>query len=105
MLFFPLVKNALQRVQTIEKEVKPMSESTLVGYARKSIGGGALKLSVDVSAFAEAEKYKTGDGREFVQLIANADKITEILAGEREVTSLCQIVDTPAPEPTPEPDN
>lgn len=68
-----------------------MSESKLVGYVRKSNGGGAIKLSVDVEAFAKAERFSSKDGREFVQLIANADKIEQILAGDREVTSLCQI--------------
>lgn len=70
-----------------------MSESTLIGYVRKSKGGGALKLSIDVTAFEKAEKYSSSDGREFVSLIANLDKISQILEGEREVTSLCQIVD------------
>ena len=67
--------------------------SQLIGYVRKSNGGGALKLSVDVEAFAKAEKYQTGDGREFVQLIANVDKVQQILGDEREVTSLCQLID------------
>ena len=70
-----------------------MSESKLVGYVRKSKAGGALRLSIDVSAFESAQRYQSGDGRDFVSLIANADKITQILEGEREVTSLCQIVD------------
>ena len=67
-------------------------ESTLVGYVRKSKAGGALRFSVDVEAFNKAEKYSSNDGREFVALIANVDKVQQILADEREVTSLCQIV-------------
>ena len=71
-----------------------MVESQLVGYVRKSRGGGALKMSIDAEAFAKAERYKSKDGREFVSLIANIDKIGQILEGDREVTSLCQLVET-----------
>ena len=71
-----------------------MVESQLVGYVRKSNNGGALKLSIDAEAFANAERYKSQDGREFVALIVNADKVGQILEGQREVTSLCQLVDS-----------
>ena len=71
-----------------------MVESQLVGYVRKSRGGGALKMSIDAEAFAKAERYKSQDGREFVSLIANVDKVSQILKGDREVTSLCQLVET-----------
>ena len=69
------------------------TKSQLVGYVRKSKGGGALKMSIDAEAFAKAEKFSSNDGRQFVSLIANADKVGQILGGEREVTSLCQLVD------------
>lgn len=71
-----------------------MAESQLIGYVRKSNNGGALKMSIDAEAFTKAERYKSQDGREFVQLIANADKIGQILEGDREVTSLCQLVES-----------
>ena len=71
-----------------------MAESQLVGYVRKSRKGGALRMSIDTEAFAKAERYKSQDGREFVSLIANIDKISQILEGDREVTSLCQLVET-----------
>ncbi len=70
-----------------------MVESKLVGYVRKSNGGAALKLSIDAQAFSEAEKFSSRDGREFVQLIANIPKVEEIISGDREVTSICQLVD------------
>ena len=70
-----------------------MAESQLIGYVRKSNGGGALKLSVDAEAFDKAERFSTKDGREYVQLITNIPKIQEIISGEREVTSLCQLID------------
>jgi len=69
------------------------TKSQLVGYVRKSNSGGALRMSIDAEAFAKAEKYQTKDGKQFVSLIANADKVNQILQGEREVTSLCQLFD------------
>ena len=69
-----------------------MAQSQLVGYVRKSRSGGALNLSIDAEAFAKAQRYKSQDGREFVSLITNVDKIGQILVGDREVTSLCQII-------------
>ena len=69
------------------------TKSQLVGYVRKSKSGGALRMSIDAEAFAKAEKVSAKDGRQFVSLVANADKVNQILAGEREVTSLCQLID------------
>jgi len=68
-------------------------ESKLVGYIRKSNAGSALKLSIEKQAFMDAEVFSTRDGREYVQLVANIPKITEIISGDREVTSICQLVD------------
>ncbi len=70
-----------------------MAESKLIGYVRKSKGGCALKLSIDAKAFSEAERFSTKDGREYVQLISNIPKIEEIISGDREVTSICQLVE------------
>lgn len=69
------------------------TKSQLVGYVRMSKSGGALRMSIDAQAFAAAQKYAGKDGRQFVSLVANADKVSQILGGEREVTSLCQLVD------------
>jgi hypothetical protein len=71
-----------------------MSErSTLVGYARKSKAGNAMKLSIDVVAFAGAEQITTKDGKKYVQLVINAGKVAEIMSGAREVTSISQMND------------
>ncbi|KYK29873.1 MAG: hypothetical protein AYK23_01420 [Candidatus Proteinoplasmatales archaeon SG8-5] len=69
------------------------TQSQLVGYVRKSRGGGALNLSIDAAAFSKAERFTGSDGREFVSLIVNLDKVQDIIEGEREVTSLCQLID------------
>lgn len=69
------------------------TQSQLVGYVRKSKSGGALNLSIDADAFSKAERFTGSDGREFVSLIVNLDKVQDIIEGEREVTSLCQLTD------------
>jgi len=69
------------------------TKSQLIGYVRKTKSGGALRMSIDAEAFSNAVKFAGRDGRQFVSLIANADKVSQILGGEREVTSLCQLVD------------
>lgn len=68
-------------------------KSQLVGYVRKSRNGISLTASIDAEAFDKAKKYQSKDGRNFVSLVMNADKIGQILDGGREVTSLCQIVE------------
>jgi hypothetical protein len=70
-----------------------MSNNKLVGYIRKSKSGGALRLSIDVAAFDEVRRYLSKDCRDFVSLIVNADKAGQILAGEREVTSVVSLDD------------
>jgi hypothetical protein len=67
--------------------------SNLLGYARKSKAGGALKLSIDFNAFITAKRFKGKDGREFVALVVNADNLNKVMAGEKPVTSVSQIVD------------
>ena len=68
-------------------------EYKLVGYLRKANNGNAIKLSLDYETVENAERHTTKDGREYVTLIANLDKVQEIIKGEREVTSICQLVD------------
>ena len=68
-------------------------ESELIGYARKSRNGNALKLSISTTAFEEAQRYSTKNGEEFVGLILNVDHVYQLLEGEKDVTSICQLVD------------
>ena len=69
------------------------AKSQLVGYVRKAKNGTSLTVSIDAEAFEKAHKYQSKDGRNFVSLVMNADKVNQILNGEREVTSVCQIVE------------
>jgi hypothetical protein len=69
------------------------NESVLLGYVRKSKAGGAIRLSINRKAFMKAQRYQASDGTDFVPLIINVDKLNQIISGEREVTSVCQIQD------------
>lgn len=64
----------------------------LIGYVRKK--EKVLTVNIDVEAFERAAKYASKDGRQFVSLTANADKVAGILDGEREVTSVCQEIES-----------
>ena len=68
-------------------------ESELIGYVRRSNAGGAIKINICASAFDKARRYVSQDGNEYVGLVISADKLRMILNGEREVTSVCQLVD------------
>lgn len=72
-----------------------MPRSELVGYVRRARDGKTLMLSLSVAALAEAERYRAQDGPEWVRLVLDARRATEILAGDREVSSVCQLRDDP----------
>ena len=71
---------------------KNMSISNLVGFARKSLSGESVKLNISVDAFDHAERYTGADGHEFVGLFIGLRRLYDILEGNREVTSVCQMV-------------
>lgn len=69
-------------------------KSRLMGYVRKdSNHRGKLRFSIDKESLMNAECFKSGDGREFVSLYCNADKVSQIIHGEREVTSIVQLTE------------
>lgn len=61
----------------------------LVGYVRGR--DGFITVAIDKEMFSKVKPYQSSDGREFVRLKANMDKVKEIIEKEREVTSLCSI--------------
>jgi hypothetical protein len=65
--------------------------SLLVGYVRKSNAGGAIKVSLNTSAFADCETYTTSDGQTYVQLGVSLAALNRVLSGERAVTTLSQL--------------
>jgi len=69
------------------------NKTNLVGYVRKSNAGGAVKVSINTDAFTECETYVTSDGQEYVPLIISVNALNKVLAGERVVTTISQMVD------------
>jgi heme-binding NEAT domain protein len=70
-----------------------MTKSELIGYLRKSNNGNALKMSISADAFEKAAKYTGKDEKEYVSLIINLEKAREVMEGQREVTSVSQLLD------------
>ena len=62
-----------------------------VGYARKSRNGRALKLDILLEAFLSAQRYRGGDGKEYVNIVVNLDKLVDVLEGRKAVTGVNQI--------------
>ena len=64
-----------------------------MGFVRRSNNGGALKISVSEEAFEKAQRYETSDGKSYVGMIINLNKLRNILTGDQEVTNISQLVD------------
>jgi hypothetical protein len=70
-----------------------MTKSELIGYVRKSNNGNALKISLSVDAFENTARYQGKDQKEYVSLIVHLEKAREVMEGQREVTSVTQLID------------
>lgn len=82
-----------EQTKTEAKQMNEETKSTLVGYARKSNAGGAIKLSINTSAFSDCATYVTSDGQAYVPLIIPINALQRVLNGERAVTTVTQIND------------
>jgi len=68
-------------------------EPELVGYLRRSLRNGqALKINISLDAFAKGRAVASQDGRQYLEFIVSTDKVRSVIDGEREVTSICQMV-------------
>ena len=76
-----------------EAENQDMNNNLLVGYVRKSNAGGALKVSINTSAFGDCSTYVTSDGQAYVPLVISLNALGKVLSGERAVTTLSQLQD------------
>ena len=85
-------KNTKQVAQN-ENEENEEPHRLLVGYVRKSNAGGALKVSINSSAFSDCATYSTSDGQQYVPLIINLNALRRVLDGERAVTTVSQFID------------
>ncbi len=85
-------KNSKQVAQN-ENDESEEPQTLLVGYVRKSNAGGALKVSINSSAFSDCATYSTSDGQQYVPLIINLNALRRVLDGERAVTTVSQFID------------
>ena len=63
----------------------------LCGYVRKGISENTLRINLSWEALMDAERYVGKDGKEYVSLVANSERIKHIINDEKEVTSVTQI--------------
>jgi len=90
-----MVKNQTEKKtqQKNEQNQEGMTSSLLVGYARRSNAGGALKLSINTSAIADCDTYTTSDGQTYVPLVISLQALLKVIEGERPVTTVSQLHD------------
>ena len=72
-------------------------ESNKVGFVRRSKSGQAVRVAIDIADFeaAKAQKYSGKGDREYVNLVINKDNLDKVMAGDKEVTTISQILDEP----------
>jgi len=63
-------------------------KSQLVGYLRKK--RGSLTISLDLDTLRKLTGTEC-NGRQFITLFSNAEKVNQILNQDREVTSVCYL--------------
>lgn len=83
-----MVKQKEQTEQTTTEE-----QTLLVGYVRRSNAGGAIKVSINASAFEQCSTYVTADGESYVPLVISIGALERVLSGERAVTTISQFKD------------
>ncbi len=68
-----------------------IEDSKLVGYARRSNQGGAVKISINVDAMKTCETYTTSDGQTYIPLVISMHALEKVIRGERAVTTVSQL--------------
>jgi hypothetical protein len=76
-------------------DTKRAVDGRLMGFARRTRRGGAIKLSIHRDSFLSANAYKSKTGDDYVELIINLSSLRQVLSGEKEVTSVVQLVNLP----------
>ena len=81
-----------QKEENDQNQDDDKSASLLVGYVRKSNAGGALKISVNTSAFSDYNAYTTSDGQTYVSLVISMAAVRRVIDGERAVTTVSHLL-------------
>ena len=78
--------------KTSSKKEQPENEqnTTLVGWARQSQAGGALKISLHQEAIGNCHTYPTAHGTEYVPLVISIAALRRVLEGQQTVTTVSQ---------------
>ena len=81
--------------KTSSKKEQPENEqnTTLVGWARQSQAGGALKISLHQEAIGNCHTYPTADGTEYVPLVISIAALRRVLEGQQTITIVSQFSD------------
>lgn len=81
--------------KTSSKKEQPENEqnTTLVGWARQSRAGGALKISVHQEAFGNCHTYTTADGTAYVPLVISLAALRRVIDGQQSVTTVSQFAE------------
>ena len=69
------------------------TNTKLVGFARKSNAGKAVKLSINTTAFQDCATFVTSDGQSYVQLIVSLNAMSNLIQGTKAVTSINHLCD------------
>lgn len=67
------------------------ANTTLVGWARQSVGGGALKISLHREAITSCHTYTTADGTDYIPLAISLSALRRVIDGEQSVTTVSQL--------------
>ena len=65
----------------MEKNENEVSEKVMAGFARKSVGGGSINLSINKKTVNELSVYTGKDGTEYINLMLNIKGIMELIDG------------------------
>lgn len=74
-----------------EKSNAEMS-NLLVGYARLSNAGKAVKISINSHAIGDCHAYVTNDGQSYIPLVISLPALRKVIDGERVVTTISQLI-------------
>ena len=65
-----------------------MEKPKLVGYVRRGTDKTKIKISVNVEALEECQKWETSTGEEYYALDIDMDALLRVLIGRRAVTTI-----------------
>ena len=81
-----------QKEENDQNQDDDKNASLWVGYVRKSNAGGALKISVNTSAFSDCNAYTTSDEQTYVPLVISMAAVRRVIDGERAVTTVSHLL-------------